>query len=352
MPSMIQRTKNGGVLLLAIATFFHLASCQQQEKVNLSGFLEAERYNIVSEVQGRIAELLKNEGDSVKKGEPFAILDPGSYGYSVKQLEQTVLIKQARLEELLNGARPQEVDAAEGRVEQARAGYDAARKGLETVEVNLNYAKEKYEDVRELYSQVKVTEADLTDMKFKVDSAQKSYEEMKEKVASAKASLDIARSQYQLLLSGASQEAVRMAREDLEGAKNALEGGKVVLEKYTVKAPVDGVLSLKSRNVGEVVNPGSNLGEILQMQEMYVKLYVPQKYLNRVARGKAVTMNSYSDKKLTVKGIVSSISTQAEFTPKNIETNEEKESTVFMVKVKITGNNPGLKPGMTFETNL
>ncbi|HEX9060976.1 MAG TPA: efflux RND transporter periplasmic adaptor subunit, partial [Clostridia bacterium] len=118
------------------------------------------------------------------------------------------------------------------------------------------------------------------------------------------------------------------------------------------KAPVDGTYILKNVNIGDMVNVGSSIGTISDLNDLWLKVHIPQRNIGAVKLNQEVELKSISLPGEPIKGKIIFISDKAEFTPKDTETSEAKENTVFMIKIKVMNNIEKLKPGMSLDAFL
>ena len=140
------------------------------------------------------------------------------------------------------------------------------------------------------------------------------------------------------------------ARQQVDQLQANLDLQKLILSKYNIKCPIDGIYLSRNIEIGDMVNIGSNIATVSNLNDLWVKFYIPQKYLNCINLGQEITMKTPAYKNIILKGKIIYIADEAEFTPKNTETEEAKENTVFKLKVKILTDINKLKPGMTINT--
>ncbi|MCX7923970.1 MAG: efflux RND transporter periplasmic adaptor subunit [Clostridia bacterium] len=159
-------------------------------------------------------------------------------------------------------------------------------------------------------------------------------------------------SQLDLLKKGVFTQSIQAAEAELEHSKAALDIAKLQLSRYNIKSPADGTFLQKNINIGDIINTGTSIGTISDLKDLWVKFYIPQRHINLIELNEEIDLKSAALPEKTIKGRIIYISNQAEFTPKNTETNEAKENTVFKVKVKVLNNLDALKPGMTVETAI
>ena len=189
----------------------------------------------------------------------------------------------------------------------------------------------------------------MQDAKYKVDTAKQQLDIAGKQLESLKSQMKSAQAQLDLLEKGSTSQTIKAAEADLEQSRIQLEQNELVLEKYRVKAPIDGVYTLKNVHIGDLVNTGTSVATISDLQDLWVNVFIPQRYLNKVTLNQELELRVKALDSGTVKGRIVRIADKAEFTPKNTETDEAKENTVFKVKIKIVEKVDKLKPGMTVD---
>ncbi|MFN2219409.1 MAG: HlyD family secretion protein [Anaerolineae bacterium] len=218
--------------------------------------------------------------------------------------------------------------------EQALATYQSwgAWTGAEQAEAALTGA-DRY--LTQLYRQ----EANPLDLQAQVDTAKAQYE-----VASA--AVGVAQAQVDGLKIGATPEQIAAAEAQVAVARSALAAVQVQMDKLTLKAPISGLVLERPVHVGEVALPGAPLMTLADLDNLTLTIYVPEDQLGKVQLGQlvTVTVDAYPDRAFA--GTVDFISSQAEFTPKNVQTQAERVNMVFAVKVRLPNPDHALKPGM------
>ncbi|MGQ9698726.1 MAG: HlyD family secretion protein [Armatimonadota bacterium] len=237
--------------------------------------------------------------------------------------EAALAAAEARLAELKGGARPEEK-------EQARAAEALARAQLEG-------ARLTYETIRQLY-------ADRLTAKQQVQTAKTQYETALKQVAAARARLD-------LLLAGATREAVSAARGQVQQALGALTAAKATAANLVVRSPVSGTVILKSLEQGEMAAPGMPIVRVANLDSVWVRVYVPLPQLRvRIGDTAHVTVDAYPGRKFP--GRVAEVADKPEFTPKNVQTKDERVKLVFGVKIELNNPKHELKPGMPADAEI
>jgi multidrug efflux pump subunit AcrA (membrane-fusion protein) len=168
----------------------------------------------------------------------------------------------------------------------------------------------------------------------------------------ASAAVELAQAQVDGLKLGATSEQIAAVEAQVEIARAALEALEVHVDKLMLKAPISGLVLERPVHVGEVALPGAPLMTLADLNRVTLTIYVAEDRLGQVQIGQpvSVTVDAYPNR--TFPGTVSFIASQAEFTPKNVQTREERVNMVFAVKVKLPNPDHALKPGMPADALL
>ncbi len=209
----------------------------------------------------------------------------------------------------------------------------------------LNTAMAQYEGAQRNLDNLLAMRDNPQSLKAQVDAAQAEYQVAQATVAQAQAQLD-------LLQAGATREQVAIFQAQVEQARSALRTLEVQLEKMTLKAPRDGLVVERMVHVGEMATPGAALLTVAALDEVKLTIYIPEDEIGRVKVGQQVqvTVDSYPDEVFV--GKVSYIASEAEFTPKNVQTKKERVNMVFAVKIKLPNPDHELKPGMPADAEI
>lgn len=336
------------IIAILSLTLLPLAGCEKSDKLELSGTIESLQLDCNSEVAGKVIKLEKEEGSNVKAGDVIAVIDSGVQELVVKQQEEVVKLKQAKLDELKAGTRPEQVEQSEAAVKSTELAVRNARTGVETAQTGYDYWNDKYENVKSLYDKNTASKNDLLDAKYKLDTARQQLDVAKKQLETSQTQLQSAQAQLSLLKKGSTSQTIKAAEADLEQSNLVLEQARLVLSKYQVKTPAEGTLLTRNVETGDMVNTGTNVATISNLKDLWIKVYIQQKQLKSISLSQELDIFISALGK-TVKGKITYISDQAEYTPKNVETDNAKENTVFKVKIKILDNDDKLKPGMTAD---
>jgi len=381
------------IFILAVLTAL-AGGCSEAEPMMLSGTIEAEEVAIVAEVGGMVQEVKAEEGDVLTKGQVMAVIDKRHYEFGVAEAEAVLAQASARLEEARAGSRDQtvqkgiaavqqanaQISLAEARVQQAQANLARTREQVVQAESQLAgarqtlaYQEERLQEMRQLYENGAVSKKDFETQQEAVNQARTMVNQlqaqaaasrsqvagMQEELEAAAAQSDTAKAQRQsaaaeldLLQEGHTDAYIKQLLAGEKQARARLEMARLQLEKATVTAPEEGVVLRKNIAAGEVAKAGANLFTMMRKDQLKVKVYVPEADLGQVGTGQEVAIQVDAYPGETFAGVIRTIADQAEFTPKNVQTKDERTKLVFAVTIQITSGLDKLKPGMPADVLL
>lgn len=308
------------IILLAFATaiFWGCGNGVNKNTIKASGDIETTDVIVSSRVNADVNQILKDEGERVNAGDTVMILDHETLGYQLDQAEAGEEFARAQLELLKQGARKEDIQQGEDALKQA--------------EVNLGLAELNKDRMTKLYQNNSVT-------KKQYDDAVAAYNVAKSQVNAASANV-------KKLKNYARPEEITQAEANLQKAIAAVNLLKKNIRDCYVTSPISGFIVKKYVEVGETVTMLSSLFDVTDLNPVKLDIYIPEEDLGKVKLGQSadVTTDSYDHK--VYKGKVIYISPEAEFTPKNIETKDERTKLVFEVKIQIDNPKFELKAGM------
>ncbi|RLC79735.1 MAG: hypothetical protein DRI61_07245 [Chloroflexi bacterium] len=210
----------------------------------------------------------------------------------------------------------------------------------------LSQAWEEYNSLKASLEDAKRTLALLREMRNNPLALEEQVHKAESAYHTAEAAVKMAQAQLDALKAGASEEEIKAAEANVERAKAALEALEARREKTKLYAPTDGWVTELVAKKGEIVAPGATILKIANLDEVTLTVYVPEPDLGKVHLGQKVSVTVDSFPGEVFEGQVAYISSKAEFTPKNIQTKEERVNLVFAVKVKLPNPEHKLKAGM------
>ena len=293
--------------------------------LSASGTVEATDADLGFQAPGRVQEVSVREGDRVEEGDVLARLDTREAEAARSAARAQLSAAEARLSELRRGSRPQELAAAGAALRSAeRRAEEAARDA---------------ERARTLQEGGAISRQAL-------DRAETAAEV-------ADAAVVQAREQLALVREGPRAEAVRAQEAHVEQARANVELAEAALANSVITAPFDGLLTVRHREPGETVAPGAPALTLLDPGDRWVRIYVREDAIGRVRLGMAARITSDTYPNRAFDGEVVFIGSEAEFTPRNVQTSEERTKLVYPVKVRITSDpDLVLKPGIPADVVL
>jgi HlyD family secretion protein len=293
-------------------------------QLTLSGNIEAHESLVGFKVAGRIVELPVEEGQQVVQGALLARLDDADYKQRVRIDEANVNVRQSSLALTQAGTRQQEVKAAQQTMIDAEA--DLEQRKLDSDRAQSLFAKDEVSAQERDQAATALKRADAV---FK--AAQQRYNEAVE---------------------GSRKEDITIAQANLNQASATLGLSQVNLSYTVLRAPSDGVVTVRQAELGEVVSPGSPVVTLADLDHIWLRAYIAETDLGRISWGQKVivTTDTYPGKQYN--GRISFISSTAEFTPKSVQTTKERVTLVYRIKIDIDNPSHEFKPGMPADAHV
>ncbi|HSN72769.1 MAG TPA: secretion protein HlyD [Steroidobacteraceae bacterium] len=308
------------VLLLAagaVVAWWWLDGLDDSEALTLYGNVDIREVDLGFRVGGRLASMQVDEGDEVVAGETLARLDPQPYEEAVAAAEARVQQATAALRKLETGSRPEEIEQARARVAEARAAFENAE--------------------REAQRQQGLVESGA--------SSEKAYEAARARREQTAAALASARAALELAQAGFRDEDVAAGRAELAAAEADLQRARTQLADTELTAPSAGIVTSRVREPGTVLAAGAPVYTLSLRDPTYVRAYVAEPDLGRVAPGTRVVVTTDSSER-RYRGQVGFVSPRAEFTPKSVETPDLRTDLVYRLRIVIEDADDGLRQGM------
>jgi HlyD family secretion protein len=285
--------------------------------IRASGHIEATEIRLAATVGGRLLEAPFEEGNAVAAGVVMARLEATDAEHRLDQARATAEAADAQLRLLLAGTRAEDLRRAEDQLAQAQAELDAARRDLDR----------------------------LAGLAERGTATEKSRDDARTRKEIAERAVAAARSQVEKLVAGPRRQEIEAARAQRAAAEAAVAGADQKIVDATVLSPIDGVLTTRVAEPGEVLAPGATIAMLTDLARPWLTVWIDEPNLSHVALGQsAVVTVDGSDR--SFEGKVSFISPVAEFTPKNVQTPEERAKLVFRVKIELENDEGIFKPGM------
>ncbi|MCL6611274.1 MAG: efflux RND transporter periplasmic adaptor subunit [Peptococcaceae bacterium] len=299
--------------------YFH----RQPQGLEVSGTIEATEVNLGARLPGALESVSVKAGDQVKKGQVVAVISRTDLEAQRERDALGVSKAEAQLADLVSGAREQEINDARATVNTAQANFDKANAD--------------FDRIRELHKAGAVPYTDL-------EKAETSLKVSKNQLESAKARLN-------LLESGSRPDQISAAKIEVERARAVLKATENLLEDAKIVSPIDGTVVTRNFDPGEYIPAGAPVVTVADLNDLWIKVFVSTDDLPRIRIGQQVsfTVSGVADR---FPGTIVEIASKGEFTPKTIQTKQERTNIVYAVKVRIDNKNGIFKPGMPADVNI
>lgn len=307
-----------GAVTIAVFGGVDCRNNRNQGEISASGTIEAVEVSVASKTSGQVVKMAVDEGARIEAGNLLAVIDSASLEIQLQQAEAGVKLAEAQLQLVLKGARIEDIRQAEEALRQTEASLKLAE----------------------------VERARITDLFAKQSATAQQRDNAETRLAVARAQYEAAKQALQKWRQLARPEEVKQAQARLEQAEASRDLVKKTIADSTITSPISGIVTHRATEQGEFVGPGTTLLTIADLAEVRLEIFVPESDLGKVRLGQSaeVKIDSYPGRVFVGKVIF--ISPEAEFTPKNIQTKEERVKLVYRVKIKVPNPENILKPGM------
>lgn len=364
------------VLVAAAATWKYLSGRAATDRLVLSGTIEADEVNIGSKVAGRISAVLVKEGQEVKQDEPLIRFE--SYDLDARRADAVAAIAEAEAnyEKLKNGSRPEEIAQAKARAEAAWMSLELARNGprkqeIDAARADLEAANADFEVARSTLARVERLTREGVQSKQDYDNAKAAFDRAGGLRESARQKLNLllagtrneevqraereyreASANLQLVQRGSRKEDIDAARAQVERARAALQQIETQRGELEVKSPADAFVEVFQLRPGDLINPNSPVATLVEINRLWVRVYVPEPELGNMQLGREVSVSVDTFRGESFKGTIEHISSRGEFTPRNVQTRDERTHQVFAVRVRVDNSTHRLRAGMAADVSI
>jgi len=312
------------ISLFLLLSIYGCGGENDSSKIEATGTIEATNITISSKNAGEIKSIIVDEGKQANAGDTILIIEHEALGFQLDQAIAGENISSAQLSLIIKGARSEDIKQAEEMMNQT--------------EINYKLAKNDFERYKGLWESKAIT--------------QKQYEDISGRFQIALAQYTSAKENYLKVKKIFRPEEIEQAKANLKKAQASVNLLKKNIRDSYIISPLNGFVVKKFVEVGETVSPMSSLVKISNLSSVNLIIYVSEGDLGKIKLGQkaAITIDTYPDKKYD--GEVTYISPEAEFTPKNIQTKDERTKLVFAVKIEILNKDFELKPGMPADAKI
>ena len=364
------------VLIAGIASWKYISARPPSDRLVFSGTIEADDIQIGSRVGGRVASVLVEEGQEVKPGQPIIRFE--TFDLEARRADAAAAVAQAEanLAKMKSWSRPEELaqakaaaEAAWMNLEQARNGprpqeIEATRAELKAAEADLELARVTAQRVESL-----VKAGDLSQQEY--DNAKAGFDRARARRDAARQRLDVllagtrreetdraerlfreAQARNDLVQRGARKEDIAAAQAQLDRTRAALKQIETQLAELEVRSPSDAFIEVMRIRPGDLIAPGASVATLIEVDRLFVRVYVPEPEIGHLHLGKGASVSVDTFRDDTFKGEIEHISSRGEFTPRNVQTREERNHQMFGVRVRLDNSARKLRPGMAADVTV
>lgn len=361
---------------LAGAAWFLLRATNTKTAEPWSGVLESREIQAGSRVGGRVWKVLVEEGQTVDAGTVLVRLERREWEAERGQLEARRGQALAQAERLAHGFRPEEIAQAEAAVRQSDAALAALREGARPQE--REQAGAEYRAAQAEARNAETTYRRMESLFKSGDLSAQAHDDVKSRRDLAAAKAEASRQRVELLSAGTRAEDLRAAEqrlrqaqayaemlrkgsrsEDIAEAKARvieigalLEANAIRLDETEVRAPVRARIESISVRPGDLASPGRAVATLLELDQVWARIYVPETELGLIRVGAPVELRTGTRPDRVYAATVEQVNTKAEYLPRNVQTLADRGHLVFGVRLRPAPSNGELKPGMTVFATL
>lgn len=375
------------IIIAAIFVWRLMINSQDANVIVLSGFIEGTEVVLRSEAVGQVEEISVIEGHRIRVGDLVAQLDSkkahleldasnaelAALETDIARAENALVLFKNSVERNVQKAQAG-LDIAHQQLDDILDGYpvedvESARLAMELAQKNLDFAQNDFNRFKSLFETGVISENEFEKAERAFNAAQKEYQIREEtyrklergfdaqKLSQAEQNAEIARLNH--LDAIAARDEIELKRGEIDALnsrcdalRSKIDLIRTIIEDYTISSPVDGIITRKHIEVGELVSMGTAVVTIVKPDEKWMRIYVPASYLGTIKPGDElpIKLDAFPEREFAAR--VSFISEEAEFTPKNVQIKKERVRQVYEVRLDIIDDAQLVKTGMEGDAYL
>jgi multidrug resistance efflux pump len=342
-----------GVIVVAIVIAFAAPSfLKRDDSLTASGTLEARNIEVGSKVGGRVTKVYAAEGDRVKKDQLLVAFDDAELHASLLQARGRLSQSKANLAKMLHGSRPEEIAQARATGASRQHAIEQAEAAVARARADAEFAESEFKRYERLYAEGVASREQRDTAENRYRTAQAVARSAEHAVTVAASEANAAAAAQKLTESGFRSEDIAAARADVERAEGELKLAEARYLEREVRAPADAVVEVLDLRPGDLVPANAPLARLLEADQLYVMVFVPQGEIGKVRVGQAahVLIDAFPDEPFHA--VVEQIRQQAEFLPRNVQTKEEREHQVIGVKLRVDNPESKLRAGINADVRF
>ncbi len=362
----------GIIVVAAVLAGLLIYSQHRTEPLHVSGFVEAHEIRIGSRVGGRVGHVHVEEGDIVKRSQLLIQLEPFQLQELLAQAKSQLAQANAVHNKVKTGFRVEEIAQSRAHFDQLSATVErlvngpriediaVAQAQFDLADSELALAKLKHRRIEELFGKKATTQEEMDQANTELRVARSTADAQREllaklkngtrpeELAEARAQMEEAKQLWLLKKNGSRIEEIAEAEAAVKTAEAGMRAIERQIEELEVKAPIDGAIEAIDLQPGDLVGANAPVISVMDLSQLWVRAYLPENKLAvKVGDPVEVTVDSYPGERFAAR--ITFVSRQAEFTPGNVQTPEERSKQVFRIKVMLEAGRDRLRPGMAAD---
>ena len=370
----MKKLSGKSIVLFGFSMLLLQWGCARSNRTNLElpGIVETQEVRLSSKVGGRIERVLVKEGDRVQANQSLVEFDSTELQAKHAQLIALQDAAKAKLDLMCNGPLPEQIAASQSSMQASEAklarlisGWrveeiEMAKQDVETWKAEFNKSKAEYDRLNTLQasnsvslSEVEAARASMLKSQSQAKSMTNRFDMLvkgtrPEDIAEARAELSKMQSDYQLIKRGTREEEIRIGKAQLAEVAARIQELDTLLKECIIVAPEPCLIEVVSVRHGDSAGPNQPVLRVLFEEDLWVKAYVPETDLSSIRLNQKVRVR-HDNSKRDYDGTVSHISSISEFTPRNVQSPEERHHQVFAIKVLLVDSVGVFKSGMAVQ---
>lgn len=362
--------------ILAYSLWYYASRKQDQNVIKASGTIQTTEVQVGSRLGGRIIAVLAKEGDNVVPGQILVKLDPYQIPGQRTALQAQLVQARAELQQLINGPRPQEIAQARAQAKAAQAQASLQRAGarpeeiaqaratLQQAQANFQNDQSNYQRFQQLYQRHVVSQQEFDNVRTTYQSSLQQVNVAKQRllelqhgnrpqeIASATQQARAQQAQLQLLEAGTRPEEIAKQKAAIQNIQAQLQQLNETAAETTIKASCDCQVNSLDWRPGQLLAPNQTVAALYNLNDIWIRAYVPEERFGQMQVGDVVQVTVDAFPNRTFPGKVIQLASRAEFTPRNIQTEEGRRAQVFGVKIALDNKEHLLRPGMPADVTF
>ncbi|HVT81984.1 MAG TPA: efflux RND transporter periplasmic adaptor subunit, partial [Phycisphaerae bacterium] len=313
----------------------------------LTGIVTTDTSLVASQVQGRLRELRVKQGDVVKKGDVVAIIDPGVWQADTRYFESTQRVAATQVSQAQADLQFME-SQTKNQIAQAQAAADAADADVVASQAELENARLSFRRAEAAYKTGAETAQEFDQARLSYEAQKSKVEALQKQATAAKAAIALAKSNLEQV--EMRKAALQASEHQLAAAGAQVDKAQVQLQYTKIEAPIDGVVDVRARREGEVVDPGQAIVTLINPDDLWIRMDVEETYIDGIHMGDKLPVRLASGRE--IEGTVFYRAVDADYATQRDVSRTKRDIKTFEVRLRCDNRERILAVGMTAYVTL